>query len=48
MNQGCQSWDFIPRSWEFSKLIGLSWDSIFPKTFGINLGNFREFPLTVY
>ena len=29
--QGCQTWDFIPRSWEFLSLWDSSWELIFRK-----------------
>ena len=41
--QGCQTWDFVPRSWEFLKVMGFSLEFIFfEENQWINLGNFRN------
>ena len=33
--------NFIPRSWEFLKVMVLSWDLLFKRNLGTNLGNYQ-------
>ena len=41
--QGCQTWDFIPRSWEFFKVMGFFLGFCFFKyNLGINPGNYAH------
>ena len=44
LSQGCQNWDFIPRPWEFFKVMGFFLGFMFPeKTLGKVLRNLETF-----
>ena len=48
MAQGCQNYEFIPRSWEFLKMMGFFLGIyLFEKDLGINLGNYRHYSVTI-